>query len=417
MDAKLLNEVASQYGTPLYVYDGSVIIERVGRFRSAVAAQYEAVQICYAVKANSNKAILKIIQREGCSCDVVSLGELDAALYAGFDPSKLIYTSSSKSSFDLEAAVESGVVVNLDNLQELEIISELASRIEDNPRVSFRINPDIDAKTHPKISTALKSSKFGVHVKGGQALECYRRAAEDENLVVSGVHVHIGSQVTDLTAFKELGEKIISFVVELKEKLGIELEFIDVGGGLGIPYEGEDMIGPEDYAKAIIPPIKNGLKKLGYSPELWFEPGRYLVGEAGVLLTKVNTVKTTSSATFLNVDSGFNTLIRPAMYEAHHRFELVGKENRKKSKTYTVAGNLCESGDIFGVERKLPHVERGDLLAILDAGAYGYSMASNYNSIPLPAEILILDGKAHLIRKRQTIEDLYQWQKEPPELE
>ncbi|MFH1721915.1 MAG: diaminopimelate decarboxylase [Candidatus Altiarchaeota archaeon] len=416
MDAQILHRAADEWGTPLYVYDGNLIREKCRRFQKAVSQQYEKVKICYAAKANTNLSILTLLREEGSSIDAVSVGEIDAALKVGYNPENIIYTSNSKTDPDLRYAIQKGVIINLDNLIELEALLKIAALEGVVPRISFRVNPEIDAKTHPKISTALRSSKFGLPVHGCFALEAYRLALKSENVNVAGVHAHIGSQITDVSAFVELGMKMADFVEQLKVELDLELEFIDIGGGLGIPYKGESMIGPKDYASSVIPPLKETFRRLGIKPELWFEPGRYLVGDAGVLATRVNSVKEANGRAFINVDSGFNTLIRPAMYDAYHGISVVGKEGDKPTKTYTIAGNLCESGDVFAKDRKLPEVKKGDLIAIHDVGAYGYSMASNYNSMTLPAEVLVLDGESHLIRERQKIEDLYRRQTIPEEL-
>lgn len=413
MNDKVLQNAAHQWGTPLYVYDGVLIREQYQRFSTAVGKEYGDVTVCYAAKANTNLAILALLQKEGCSVDIVSLGELDAAMRAGFDPHNIIYTNNSKSDFDLEAAAESGVVINLDNFSELERLIAISKRLETPPRVSFRINPDIDAHTHPKIATALASSKFGLPVAGGIALDAYRKALAADRLDVVGIHTHIGSQIADVKAFEALGRKMARFVTSLDKELGFAPRIIDVGGGLGIPYHGEDMPSPKAYANAVITPLKTVFSELGITPSLWFEPGRFIVGEAGVLLTRVTSVKESKQVSYVNVDAGFNDLVRPAMYDAYHEVSVVGKGKKKVSKNYSIAGNLCESGDIFARGRKLPPVDEGDLIAVHNAGAYGMSMASTYNSIPLPAEVLILEGEPHLIRERQKIEDLYRGQHVP----
>ncbi|MFH1125757.1 MAG: diaminopimelate decarboxylase, partial [Candidatus Altiarchaeota archaeon] len=243
----------------------------------------------------------------------------------------------------------------------------------------------------------------------------YRKAKKMKNIKIAGIQMHIGSQIQNPGDFTEAAEKLIAFTVELKEKLGIVLDFIDFGGGLGISYQGEKTLQPEELAKALEPVVKNGLKKLGYQPMLFFEPGRYLVAEAGILLTRVNSVKKTPYKNFVNVDCGFNTLARPAMYDAYHRVSVVGKKGSQE--TYDIAGNVCESGDILARERRLPKVKKGDLIAILDAGAYGMSMASTYNSQPLPAEVLVRGRKTGLIRERWEQDDLYWKQKIPEDLQ
>ncbi len=417
MDADLAQKAVERWGTPLYVYDGERIQTQYGKFQKAVASHYGDVAVCYAVKANTSLAILSILRKLGASVDIVSLGELDAALRSGFHPEGIIYTSNGKSDFDLEAAAESGIVINLDNTSELERLIAISERLEAPPRVSFRINPDIDAHTHPKIATALASSKFGLPVAGDVALDAYRQALASDSLDVVGVHTHIGSQIADVAAFRELGEKMARFITALDGELGFAPRIVDVGGGLGIAYHKEKMPSPQAYARAVIAPLKESFKEIGITPSLWFEPGRFLVGEAGILLTRVTSVKESKQVSYINVDAGFNDLVRPAMYDAHHEVSVVGSDGTKAIKTYCIAGNLCESGDILARDRKLPRVKAGDLIAIHDAGAYGMSMASTYNSMPLPAEVLVLDGGLHLIRERQKIEDLYARQRIPSSLE
>jgi diaminopimelate decarboxylase len=307
--------------------------------------------------------------------------------------------------------------VNVDSVPELLIVEEIASEKRKKVRISFRINPNVDPRTHPKIATGLKGSKFGLHIEDGIAFEAYRKAKDMEHLDIVGLHTHIGSQIKESLPFVDPAEKVMEFAHTLKEKLGIRLEFIDLGGGLGIPYQGEKTITPEDLAAAVVPIIGKWNKKLGYEPRLWLEPGRYIVADAGILLARVQTIKVTPYRKFINLDAGFNTLIRPAMYDAYHRITVVGKETAKATEKYDVAGSVCESGDLFAKERELPKAEAGDLMAIHDAGAYGYAMASRYNSRPMPPEVLIRrDGSYEIVRERESIEDLFRGQKIPKDL-
>lgn len=405
MDKRLLLKLADEYGTPLYVYDAGVIRDRYTRFTKAFRKRYPRTKILYAYKANTNLAVCKLLKRLGAGADVVSGGELYIALKkVGLKPKDVFYTSNSKTQGELEFAVKSGVNLNMGNLEEADVIKDLGLRKK--PRVSFRVNPAVNPKTHKKIATGLKQSKFGLHVQEGLALEGYSKAL-DYGFNVVGLHCHIGSQILEIKSFRDATMRMMEFACELKDKLNLKLEFIDLGGGLGIPYRGEkNVIGPEDLAKAVMPVFKDGVKNLGYRPALWMEPGRYLVGESGVMLTRINSVKKTPYKNFVNVDSGFNTLLRPAMYGGYHRIELLNQMEGKKKIRYDVAGNVCESGDILACNRQLPQVKRGDTIAFLDAGAYGYSMASEYNSHPLPAEVLVDVKKAKLIRKREIIKDL-----------
>jgi len=338
----------------------------------------------------------------------VSEGELNAVLKAGFKPEDIVYTSNSKSESELKAAVKAGVNITVGNTHEIEVLKKVGGE-----KIAFRVNPDVSADTHPKISTALRGSKFGLHFEDDIAYDAVKKAV-DLGLKVTGIHCHIGSNIKDTTAFEEAAEKMVAFASKLKNDLGVELAFIDFGGGLGVRYKDEAVTSPEDFAKAYKPIIEGAVADLGYTPDVWFEPGRYVVAEAGVLLVRVNSVKKTPEKTFVNVDGGFNDLIRPAMYDAYHRIRVAGKTGSDLE--CDVAGNLCESGDILGKDRRLPRVEVDDIVVVENAGAYGYAMASNYNSAPLPAEVLVRGGKADIIRERQDIEELYIRQKVPEDL-
>ncbi|MBD3388543.1 MAG: diaminopimelate decarboxylase [Candidatus Altiarchaeales archaeon] len=408
MDDTMLKDLADEYGTPLYVYDGRIIQARCREFKDSFKELPVEVKCCYAVKANSNLAILALVRDEGFGADIVSAGELDAVLKAGFKPGDIVYTSNSKREEDLKAAVEAGVIITVGNKSEIETLKGVGG-----DKIAFRVNPDVNAKTHPKISTSLRGSKFGLHFENGIAFDSARKALE-MGLKVTGIHCHIGSNVTDMSGFKEAAEKMLEFAATLKDDLDVELEFIDLGGGLGVRYNEEKVTTAGEFAEAYRNIITEGVEKLGYKPTFLFEPGRYVVAESGLLLAKVNSVKETPEKTFINVDAGFNDLLRPAMYDAYHGIRVLGKEG--ESRRYDVAGNLCESGDILGRDRMLPDVEAGDIIVIENSGAYGYSMSSNYNSMPLPAEVLVRDSKVDLIRERQDVQELYVRQKVPEDL-
>lgn len=415
MDDRLLLKLAGEYGTPLYVYDGEVVKKRYLNFKQAFSRVFGKVKVCYACKANTSLALCSLLKDMGAGADVVSAGELKTVLKVGVNPEDVIYTSNSKSTVDLQTAVEAGVTVNVDFLNELETLNQVAAKTGKTARISFRVNPSVNPKTHLKIATGLRESKFGLHIEGGIALEAFKKASKMRNVKIVGLHTHIGSQIQETLPFTEAAGRMLDFACELKDKLDIRLGFIDLGGGLGIPYRGGKTLQPEQLARAIEPAVKNGFKKMGYQPTLILEPGRYLVAESGVLLTTVNSVKKTPYKTFINVDSGLNTLIRPALYDAYHRVRVLGKKGA--SMKCDIAGNVCESGDILAKDRKLPQVKKGDLIAILDAGAYGMSMASTYNSHPLPAEVLVRGSRIDLIRERGMQDDLYWRQKIPEDLE
>ncbi len=408
MEDSTFTKLAAEYGTPLYVYDGDGIKNQCIRFKKAFEGFPTEVMCCYAVKANTNLAILKLIRTEGFGADIVSMGELDAALKAGFAPEDIIYNSNSKNAAEIKAAVDAGINLTVGNEHEIELVKKAGGE-----KIAFRINPNVTADTHPKISTALLGSKFGLHIQDDIAFSAVKKA-KNMGLRISGIQCHIGSNIKDTTAFQVAARKMIGFALRLKDELGVKLDFIDFGGGLGIRYNDEEVTTPEAFACAYKDIVAEGVKDLGYSPRVWFEPGRYVVAESGYLLARVNSVKKTPAKKFVNVDAGFNDLIRPAMYDAYHKIRVAGKKGQDE--VYDVAGNLCESGDILGRDRKLPKVSEGDLVIVENAGAYGYSMSSNYNSMPLPAEVLVRGSRHDLIRQRQKVEELYIRQSIPDDL-
>ncbi len=389
-------ELAEKFGTPLYVYSENRIRENYKKIYNAFK-KFNA-EIRFACKANSNLSILKILKSLGSGLDVVSIGEIYLGILAGFDPEKIIYTGVNRSYEELDFAVQSGVVLNIDSISELKKLINICEKREKEVKISFRVNPEVDPKTHEKLSTGLKLSKFGLHEE--QALKAYKIAKENKYLNIVGIHMHIGSQITSVEPYKEAFSKLILFVKRLKKELGIELDFIDMGGGIGIVYKPDQkFIEPEQVAESID-------MDLDYEPKLLIEPGRYIVGDSGIVLTRVTTVKETPYKKFIGVDMGFNVLLRPAMYNAHHEVLVANKAGEEGKEVFDIAGNLCESGDMIAKERKLPKVEEGDILAVLDAGAYGYVMSSNYNSMLKPAEILVNGKDYYLIRERDSLSDL-----------
>lgn len=414
---KDLIELADKYKTPLYIYYRSKIEENVRKYYSAFK-KYEKFKLFYAYKANTSIAICEILHKLGAGADVVSGGELYTAKFLGVNPDDVIFTSSAKTDEELIDAINFNCVINIDSFEEIYCIENLLkNNLRDKkPKISFRINPAVNPHTHDKIATGVKESKFGISLE--EAVEAYR-IAKEKNFYIMGIHAHIGSQITEVEPYVEEAEKIMSIVDNLKE-LNIKLNFIDLGGGLGIDYLHEtrnqsnekEVYEPKQLAEAILPVIERWNRKLGYVPELWLEPGRSIVANAGVLLTKVVSIKKNPYKKFINVDSGFNVLIRPAMYGAYHHIINLSNEITSSNEKFDVAGNLCESGDIIGRERNI-EAKKGDILAILDAGSYGFSMSSNYNSRLKPAEVLITDNdednkknKDVLIRRREKYEDL-----------
>lgn len=406
-------KLAFTHGTPLYVTDETRIRDNYRRYVSVLSAHYPHFRILYAAKANGNLSILKILAQEGAGADVFSAGELHFALLAGMRPEHLLFNGSSKTEADHKLAVSKGVRVSLDSLDELAQLDLVAGEAGKVAEVSFRVNPAIEVPTHPKIATGLATSKFGI--PAAEITDAYAAALACKNVVPVGIHCHIGSQILDTEPFKREAEVMMELVDEL-HRMGVKFKFIDLGGGLGVSYDhsesGPDAPTFENYASAVLPVCKSVLGRLGIQPEIWIEPGRSMVCDSTVLLTKVNSVKK-AHKTFVNVDAGFNLLIRPAMYDSYHEVLVANRADEKPDGIYTVTGPICETGDILAHDRELPHVVSGDLVAILDTGAYGYSMASQYNGRGRCAEVLVRNGQAELMRRAETIDDLMSTLKTP----
>lgn len=396
--------LAEEYGTPLYVTDLDRITGNVRRFFSALAAYYPDVQILFAAKANGNLAVIRTLAAEGAGADVFSPGELELALRAGMKPERLLFNGSSKSRADLALAVEMGVRVSVDCLDELHQLDAIAGEAGKTAEIAFRVNPALEVPTHPKIATGLATSKFGIPAQ--EITAAYREALACEHIEPVGIHCHIGSQILEVEPFARAAEVMVRVAKEVTD-LGVHLEFLDIGGGLGIPYhhDTDPAPTPDDYAAAVMPVFLEGIRECGIDPALWVEPGRWLVGDSSVLLTRVNSVKK-AHKTFVNVDAGFNLLIRPAMYDAYHEVLVADRAGVPADGTYTVAGPICETGDIIAHDRALPAPKAGDVIAVLDAGAYGYAMSSQYNSRPRCAEVAVKNGKHALMRRAETLDDV-----------
>ncbi len=402
-------ELVERFGSPLYVTNESRIIGNFTAYRKA----FPDADIYYAAKANGSLAILRILAREGAGADVFSYGELYMALLAGIPREKILFNGNSKTDFELQKAAELGVKVSVDSRDELHTISEIARNLGTTVEIAFRVNPDVSPKTHPKISTGLRTSKFGIPSE--EVVGVYREASELPGIEPSGIHCHIGSQILDTTPFTETAQKMMDLVEKVTD-LGIDLKFVDMGSGLGIPYHKDERApGPRDQANAILPVFEERAKALGISPKLILEPGRYIVGDTTILLARVNTVKK-AAKNFVGVDAGFNLLVRPTMYDSYHYAVVANKASSPPEDTYTIAGPICETGDVFAKDRELPHIEKGDIIAMLDAGAYGFSMSSQYNGRPRCAEVLVKDGKADVIRSAEDVGDLIGKQKIPARL-
>ncbi len=395
-----LKEIAARVGTPFYVYSARTLRRHFEVFDQAFAGRDHL--ICYAMKALSNLSILKLFAAMGSGFDIVSVGELMRCLRVGADPRKIVFSGVGKSDEEIAAALDAGILmINAESRPELYRIAEMARRQRKRAPVSLRVNPDLDPGTHPHISTGHRDSKFGVPL--AQVFEYYEEARALADLELVGLSTHIGSQITDTAPFSEAGEKAAAIVKRLRAE-GIALKFLDLGGGLGIPYQ-EEPPHPAEYAAALMA----SLRELGL--KLIVEPGRVLVGNAGALVTRVLYMKETDVKRFIVVDGAMNDLIRPVLYEAYHSILPVEDRERSPVVTADVVGPVCESGDFFARERAIPEPREGDLLAVMSAGAYGFVMASNYNSRPRAAEVLVDGAEAHVIRERETFEDLIRGEK------
>ncbi len=395
-----MRELARRFGTPLYVYSARTLRRHFRVFDEAFAGTDHL--ICYAMKALSNLSILKLFASMGSGFDIVSVGEMMRCLRAGADPRKIVFSGVGKTDEEIAAALDSGILmINVESRGELHRISEVAGRMKKRAPVTLRVNPDLDPGTHPHISTGHRDSKFGIPLS--QVDEYYAEARNLPNLELVGLSTHIGSQITDTAPFAEAGNKVAAIVGRLRGA-GIALKYLDIGGGLGIPYQ-EEPPPPSEYGKVVLAPIRGlGLKIIA-------EPGRVIVGNAGVLVTKVLYNKETDVKRFIVVDAAMNDLIRPVLYEAYHAIQPVKKPSAPKIVTVDVVGPVCESGDFLAKEREMPEPARDDLLAVMSAGAYGSVMSSNYNSRPRVPEILVDGADAHLIRERDTFEDMIRGEK------
>ncbi len=405
-------KLAEEFGTPLYVTDENRIRERYREFRDAF--QELNVEIKYACKANTSLAVLNILRQEAAGADVLSEGELHIALEAGITPENVIFTGNNKTDAELEFALDAGVIINLDAVHELERLRKICEKKNKTAKISFRVNPSVSPETHPHLSTGLKESKFGIPEE--DILKAYSLAKDKDCFKISGIHMHIGSQITKTSPYEGATSKLFDIIGELKEN-GIELEFVDLGGGVGIRYQEEaEYITPKDLADVIVPIIRSKIEEHGLKePTIYFEPGRFIVGDASIMLTGVSTIKE-GIKKFIGTDAGFHVLIRPILYGAYHEVLVANKMDMKKEETVDIVGNVCESGDVLARDRHLPKIEAGDVIAIMDTGAYGMIMASQYNSRPRPAEVLVSNGKYDLIRERETIDDILDKQSVPDRL-
>jgi len=399
-----LAEHVGEWGTPCYVYSRATLERHWHAFDDALAGHPHLV--CYAVKANSNLAVLNIMARLGSGFDIVSIGELERVLKAGGDPARTVFSGVGKTRYEIERTLELGIrCFNVESLPELELISQIAASHGVSAPVSLRVNPDVDAKTHPYISTGQKENKFGISIE--EAEDIYPRAADNEHLDVVGMDCHIGSQLTTLTPFVDALDRLLVLFDCLAEQ-GLKLKHLDLGGGLGIRYRDENPPQPAEQAIALVERLN------GRDVEVLIEPGRAIAGNAGILLTEVLYLKRNEFKNFAIVDAAMNDLMRPSLYGAWQEIIPVVPRRNQRQQCYDVVGPVCETGDFFGKDRDLA-IEQGDFLAVRSAGAYGFSMSSNYNSRPRAAEILVDGARATVVRERERLEHLYQLESMLPE--
>jgi diaminopimelate decarboxylase len=397
-----VSRIAREIGTPFYLYSYATLRQHFRAFDDAFRDVTHLT--CFAMKSNSNLTILKLFALEGGGVDIVSGGELYRALKAGVDPKKIVYSGVGKTGEDMEYALQSQILMfNAESSQEILLLNEIAGRMGKKAAISIRVNPDIDPQTHPYISTGLRENKFGIDIR--QALEEYTRVSRLKNLTVSGVSCHIGSQLTRLSPFVDALRKLKGLIRQLRG-MGIAVSYLDLGGGLGITYDQEEPPHPREYAKA----IQDELNVQDITVIL--EPGRVIVGNAGILVTRVLYKKTTAEKSFLIVDAAMNDLIRPSLYGSYHAIEPVRVLDRGKIKA-DVVGPICESSDFLAKDREIDSFEAGELLAVMSAGAYGFTMSSNYNSRPRIAEVLGKGDGYHVIRSRESYKDLVRGERIP----
>lgn len=390
-----LRDIIQQYGSPCYAYSKKAISENFLDYQRALSSRDHL--ICYAVKSNSNIAVLQTLAKLGAGFDIVSIGELERVLMAGGDPAKVVYSGVAKTADEMRRALEVGIhCFNVESESELKLLNKTAAEKHQLAPVSLRVNPDVDAKTHPYISTGLKENKFGIDIN--HAYDVYQQAAQMDNIAVVGVDCHIGSQLTDITPFIDAMKHLLSLVDRLADS-GITLKHIDIGGGLGVRYQNETVPSLASYMEALAPLLNDRTETLV------MEPGRSITANAGILLTQVQVIKKNGDKNFAVVDAAMNDMLRPALYGAWMDINPVEIRSDRATKDYDVVGPVCETGDFLAKDRSLA-IDEGDYLYLSSAGAYGFTMSSNYNSRPKVAEVMVDGARAHLVRARETLEDL-----------
>jgi len=397
-----LKRIAAEVGTPFYLYSHATLVRHFKAFDGA----FEDVErlVCFSAKANTNLAVLSLFAELGSGLDIVSGGELFRGLKAGFPPERIVYSGVGKRVDEIDYALQTGILMfNIESLEELELIDQRAGRLGCRASIAIRVNPDVDSKTHPYISTGLKKNKFGIDKEN--ALRGYQAASRMPHVDIIGVDCHIGSQIAEAKPFEDALLNLMDLIQDLKAN-GIVISYVDMGGGLGITYDQEAPPHPREYARSIIRQLK------GTQLKLILEPGRVIVGNAGILVTQVLYRKSGSGKDFVIADVGMNDLLRPSLYKAYHGIQPVSLAERANI-VADVVGPICESGDYMATDREMPDVARGDLLAVMSAGAYGFTMASNYCSRPRVAEVMVKGDQFHVIRKRESYEDLIKGEQVP----
>ncbi len=391
-----LEEIAHTVGTPFYCYSSAHLRERFNAYEAGFAGRKHI--ICFAIKANSNLAILSCLGHLGAGADIVSGGELFRALRAGIKREKIVYSGVGKTAEEMEYALENDIAMfNIESMEEMALLSKIAENMGRKAPVSFRVNPDVDPKTHPYISTGLKKNKFGLSMD--QALAAYKRAAADKWLSIKGIDCHIGSQIIEMSPFIDAFRRLRKLIKEMA-KMGISISYVDIGGGLGIAYREESPPEPGDYISAIMEEAAD------MDQAFIVEPGRSICGNAGVLVTKVLFTKENGSKRFYIVDAGMNDLGRPSLYNAYHEIRPVRKVEKEGVSETDIVGPICETGDFLARSRPMPRLTSGSLLSVMSAGAYGFAMSSNYNSRPRAAEVMVYGGRFHVVRNRESWRDL-----------
>ena len=398
-----VREIAEETGTPFYCYSARHLEDRFKAYDSAFGSRPHLV--CFAVKSNSNMAVLNLLAGLGAGADIVSGGELFRALKAGIPSERIVYSGVGKTEAEMAYALQQGILMfNVESLEEMRLLAQTARLLGKRANISIRVNPDVDAKTHPYISTGLKKNKFGLSMS--QALEAYREAAQSEWIEVAGIDCHIGSQILETAPFINALDRIKDLVTELSAS-GIRLSYMDLGGGLGISYDRESPPEPADYVSSILE------KTAGLEQTVIIEPGRSICGNSGILVTRILYTKKNSEKNFYIVDAAMNDLGRPSLYDAYHEIRPAFQKAGGRHLEVDVVGPICETGDFLARDRKLPVMSRGDLLAVMSAGAYGFTMSSNYNSRPRAAEVLVKGSQFEIVRQRETYLDLIRGEKVP----